>query len=648
MELFRHALESAHKPARGQSLTATPDEYDEMMGEVCAQDYHGTRKVKTRFGYKSNAKSAMIEIPRMTEEKFVEMLSGIPGVQNVARQTSKASQGNASRGHFMQNNLLVRSEDFPDKPFEFELTTNDHFKRETRTITAMFKTCSDGPHLMEAWRILVEAVGDLAIMPGAVDLEDLRIQRLVRTLLLGDQALERNPEASELTGQALPANFSPEDVSPPRPSKRKAASLFDLLQEGAASSASLATASVNVSASPALPARARGSDPPWRRHRGDQALPVNSASAAADAAEEEAHQEILRRSAASLRSQLLEDARWGNRVASLAPASVNASASQALPAQASVSDQEIIEGFLLTPAAMTSLPDEEPDWDNHEQDRQKEEAAARGRWQQEVQRYVSGVGRDIPRARQEMLAKKEKSQKFNVSERFQKNRAPAGDRRIQVTLGKVNASARHVGQSLEDSFWRPLFDAVQAEQQRSGQSLTADALHGIVYDQSKKWLTTLWQNSMRLAAWRDSEEELEKNRSFLTVLPSVVEGFFGPAVDLPSAVDHLKSLLNAHSGETVSTCMLPEWKLFPCFDQSLTARDGVFCHLSGYLHPQFKLFPDHSPRGEQRIPFMDKTNEEKVEERLRFEECIKAWCRETDDCSMQLADYWFSWGPATL
>ena len=104
----------------------------------------------------------------------------------------------------MQNNLVVHSDEFPDKPFEFELTTNDHFKRETRTVTAMFKTCSDGPHLLEAWRILIEAVGQLAIMPRAVDLEELRIQQLVRTLLLDDQALEKNPEASGSAGQALP------------------------------------------------------------------------------------------------------------------------------------------------------------------------------------------------------------------------------------------------------------------------------------------------------------------------------------------------------------------------------------------------------------------------------------------------------------
>jgi hypothetical protein len=301
-----------------------------------------------------------------------------------------------------------------------------------------------------------------------------------------------------------------------------------------------------------------------------------------------------------------------------------------------------VEEFRLTSAGLTSLPDEEPDWDNHEQDRQKEEADARNHWQREVHRMVSGVGRTTLPARQEMLAKKEKSKKFNLGERFQKNRIPANDLRIQVTLGKVNTSARLLGQSLEDCFWRPLQNAVRAEQQSSGKRLTAKTLHSIVYDETQKCLTTLWRKSMRLVAWKNSTRELEKHRDFLSVLPSVVEGFVGPAENLTSAVDNLKSLLNAHGGETVSTCVLPRWKLFACFDQSLTVKDGVYHHLSGHLHPQFKLFKDHSPRGSLEDCRAKMTNQERFEERLRFEGEIKLWCKQTDDYSKPLGDYWFS------
>ena len=89
----------------------------------------------------------------------------------------------------------------------------------------------------------------------------------------------------------------------------------------------------------------------------------------------------------------------------------------------------------------------------------------------------------------------------------------------------------------------------------------------------------------------------EKKRTcFLTRLPTVVEEYCGAPLDLASAVANLKSLLNAHGGELVSTGTREEWKLFKCFYQSLTVKNGVFHNLSGGIHPQFKLFDYISTR----------------------------------------------------
>ena len=97
------------------------------------------------------------------------MLRRVPGVAEVVWNTSKTSQGNIGKEHYMEHNILVTSKWAPGSashPFEFELTRHNHMK-DTRlpfTVTACFKEPT--PDLVpEAWRILMAVVDGKEFAP---------------------------------------------------------------------------------------------------------------------------------------------------------------------------------------------------------------------------------------------------------------------------------------------------------------------------------------------------------------------------------------------------------------------------------------------------------------------------------------------------
>ena len=106
------------------------------------------------------------------DEEFFKMLQQVPGVTHVEWNTSKTSQGNPSKNHHMERNILVTSSLGPGSashPLEFELTWNQHMKdkRLPFTVTACFKEPS--PDLVpEAWRILAEVVKGRELFPAHV------------------------------------------------------------------------------------------------------------------------------------------------------------------------------------------------------------------------------------------------------------------------------------------------------------------------------------------------------------------------------------------------------------------------------------------------------------------------------------------------
>ena len=123
-------------------------------------DYLGDRLKNQRFGYSLPSRSGMIEIPYMLGNVFWQKLAVTSGIDRLQWQSSKTSQGNISDGHHMERNILVYSTEFPDKPFEFELTTSGHTKKRKKTVTAMFKETPEGPRVrgladseIHCWRV---------------------------------------------------------------------------------------------------------------------------------------------------------------------------------------------------------------------------------------------------------------------------------------------------------------------------------------------------------------------------------------------------------------------------------------------------------------------------------------------------------------
>ena len=100
--------------------------------------YEGSRKLRHRFEYSPESKSAFVElVPSFypSEEEgpqiFKAMLEEVAGVGRVEWQTSKTSQGNVG-DHYCEQNLLVFSKmvgrSFACQPIEFELTRHQHTK----------------------------------------------------------------------------------------------------------------------------------------------------------------------------------------------------------------------------------------------------------------------------------------------------------------------------------------------------------------------------------------------------------------------------------------------------------------------------------------------------------------------------------------
>ena len=157
-------------------------------------------------------------------------------------------------------------------------------------------------------------------------------------------------------------------------------------------------------------------------------------------------------------------------------------------------------------------------------------------------------------------------------------------------------SGRHVGTSLSECLWKPLQQTVTEMKNELGQSLTAAQLRTAVWECCQRCLKTFSKESLdSVVSWKNDGAKLTQKETFLRSLPSVVISYKGEPSSLSEAVSHLKSLLNAHGGELISTATEPRWKLFPTFDQSLTIEDGL---VSG-IHQQFRLFPDNAARKDQ-------------------------------------------------
>ncbi len=133
--------------------------------------YGGGRRLKHRFEYGPNSKSALVELhPSFlpTPEEFKAIVEDVPGVTKVDWQTSKTSQHNVGN-HYSEKNLLVYSSTGPGSaspPIEFELTRNRYLKdkRAKETVTAMFKDPPEGL-IGEAWRLLLAATKDKLLLP---------------------------------------------------------------------------------------------------------------------------------------------------------------------------------------------------------------------------------------------------------------------------------------------------------------------------------------------------------------------------------------------------------------------------------------------------------------------------------------------------
>ena len=136
---------------------------------------NSARRQHHRYRYSPTSRSGFIELihDRFSDVDLQERLLGVKGVTSVTRhRLSKAEQGNISENHAQQHNWKVNNA--VGRCFEFEITTNSNFSDThlqghgiQRTVSAMFKDAPEGA-LIEAWRILFEAVGDIALFPEAV------------------------------------------------------------------------------------------------------------------------------------------------------------------------------------------------------------------------------------------------------------------------------------------------------------------------------------------------------------------------------------------------------------------------------------------------------------------------------------------------
>ena len=75
--------------------------------------YPGSRSLKQRYTYSPNSRAGFAELSPgcvMSGRELFSALGKVDGARSVARQTPKYAQGNPSPRHFMQQNVLVRSE----------------------------------------------------------------------------------------------------------------------------------------------------------------------------------------------------------------------------------------------------------------------------------------------------------------------------------------------------------------------------------------------------------------------------------------------------------------------------------------------------------------------------------------------------------
>ena len=143
------------------------------------QPYGGSRRLKQRFEYRENSRSAFVELHRSWyppkeegPQEFKAWLEAVPGVERVEWQNGKASQRTVG-DHYCEQNLLVYSNlaglGSASSPIEFELTRNQHMKdpHVCPTLTARFKDPPEGL-IGEAWRILLAATDGKQLLPGHV------------------------------------------------------------------------------------------------------------------------------------------------------------------------------------------------------------------------------------------------------------------------------------------------------------------------------------------------------------------------------------------------------------------------------------------------------------------------------------------------
>ena len=150
--------------------------FDDAMRKMRVRKaYDGSRKEAARWEYSEETGAGFAELHpdhTPTDEEFFNMLQQVPDVTHVEWNSSKTSQGNPSKNHHMERNILVTSSRGPGSashPLEFELTRNQHMKdkRLPFTVTACFKEPS--PDLVpEAWRILAEVVKGRELFPAHI------------------------------------------------------------------------------------------------------------------------------------------------------------------------------------------------------------------------------------------------------------------------------------------------------------------------------------------------------------------------------------------------------------------------------------------------------------------------------------------------
>ena len=222
-------------------------------GSGSAVRYGGSRLLKQRYQYSEKSRAGFVELRpgcEMTGNQLFDALGNVPGVQRVEWQKRKQAQGNASRNHDMQQNVIVfskiRGSETMPRHMEFEVARHQHTQAKDvpYTTTVMFK---DPPQYLhaEAWRILREVTKGKELLPDDV-------QKYM------EQSIERHRE-SEVRGRpsASAAEGSLAVACPPVPgittapiSPPPGLSQVDHMADGATSSTSPSAATPSLKNEP--------------------------------------------------------------------------------------------------------------------------------------------------------------------------------------------------------------------------------------------------------------------------------------------------------------------------------------------------------------------------------------------------------------